>query len=840
MALLAVVMTTACQDDELVKQDHNPAQVGDEIMFGARAGFENSDPKSRTVYSDETYDVGTGDNKKTFERIDWIDGTDMIEVYCPQASNGPTSHYVINHAKDHDTQKDYAYLTRISDSSLQWGEADVHNFYAMYPSSQMFATDQSTLAQGVKMNGAKLTGIIPGSQAPVSITETNGNYVVAPDMKYAYMAAKASASRFDADGNQNGISLTFFPIVTAAEIQLTVPASTTSGTGTVVPVTIGEIQVVGTGIAGTFIADLAGWTSTYPTCTNEEGGTDVIQISTWKDNKPLTLAAGKSLTFTVFLRPGADVKNLKVQISPTGSGYVGKTLTDVTIPKNLKTVITNLKLPATGVEIDASKWMSQLSGDLALKKLSIPGTGGSFTHAYSNESYKQQSVVALSDGEDVIDQWKLGIRAFEIASDRPRYGTTSLGEEYVKCNSTSMGVRVYDVLTDLITKVTENPTETAVLILTYQPEGAWDGFSERNRNANTYAQSLRVLYDGTTDGTTTSTTDYKLTEDQRNHLIQYKPDLTLAEARGNVMVFCRINQKDESDGGSFSEASTILAGTNITLVDGCGTGKDRWGSRGYKVQGNVAYDAANTSDATKSVDYWMQFDRSGSIFTGYTYTARDYANNVTSPIVADGDLNFGFSTNYSGITCWYQEWARVVDLAHLGVTSGNYYERSNSVRWYESYNEKLAAIKETFNMAISDRFSSYIFINSLCGYLVDSSISESYEIFTGSNTGGIAGNIQALAAKLNPAFYQYVLNSGLEQATGPTGIVMMDYVSANSTDGGSYYLPGVIIANNFKFGSGNGSTGGGNTGGGSGETDNPGGGNGDTGTPGEGGEEEGM
>lgn len=832
MALLAVVMTTACQDDELVKQDHNPAQVGDEIMFGARAGFENSDPKSRTVYSDETYDVGTGDNKKTFERIDWIDGTDMIEVYCPQASNGPTSHYVINHAKDHDTQKDYAYLTRISDSSLQWGEADVHNFYAMYPSSQMFATDQSTLAQGVKMNGAKLTGIIPGSQAPVSITETNGNYVVAPDMKYAYMAAKASASRFDADGNQNGISLTFFPIVTAAEIQLTVPASTTSGTGTVVPVTIGEIQVVGTGIAGTFIADLAGWTSTYPTCTNEEGGTDVIQISTWKDNKPLTLAAGKSLTFTVFLRPGADVKNLKVQISPTGSGYVGKTLTDVTIPKNLKTVITNLKLPATGVEIDASKWMSQLSGDLALKKLSIPGTGGSFTHAYSDESYKQQSVVALSDGEDVIDQWKLGIRAFEIASDRPRYGTTSLGEEYVKCNSTSMGVRVYDVLTDLITKVTENPTETAVLILTYQPEGAWDEFSQRNRNANTYAQSLRVLYDGTTDGTTTSTTDYKLTEDQRNHLIQYKPDLTLAEARGNVMVFCRINQKDESDGGSFSEASTILAGTNITLVDGCGTGKDRWGSRGYKVQGNLAYDAGNVTDASRSVDYYLRISRNET-FNAWS--------NVTVPNAANGDLNFGFTTNYANITCWYQEWARVVPSKLINEDLGyyfledQYYELSRyDVRWYESYNEKVAAVEKTFDMAISDNYPSYIFINSLCGYFVDSSIASSYTIFTGSNTGGIAGNIKALADELNPAFYQYVLSAGMEQTTGPTGIVMMDYVAsqpdASKEYDGSYYLPGVIIANNFKFGSGNGSTGGGNTGGGSGDTDNPGGGN----------EEEGM
>lgn len=819
-AFLAVILFTACQDEELVKENERPAQVGDEIMFGVRAGFENSNPDSRTVYTGETYTV---DGVK-FERVEWIVNEDMVQIYSAETANGSSAHYTVKEDEQTDDEGNavkYQYLVRNGSSSLQWGSNDTHTFYAMYPSSQMFTADQSTLAQGIKMEETTLKGIIPAAQNPAGFTVTDGNYVVAPDMKYAYMAAKSTATR--ADGS---VSLNFVPIVTAVQIQLIVPASVTSGSGAVVPVSIAEIQVQGSGIAGEFTADLSKWTGTYPECTNSEDGTNNIQIPVWQDNKPITLAAGKSLTFTVFLRPGANVEDLKVNISPNGAGFIGKALgtetNKVTVVKNKKNVFKNLKLPADGVVIDASKWMSQLSGDLALKKLSIPGTGGSFTHAYSDESYKQQSVVALSDEEGVIDQWDLGIRAFEIASDRPRYGTTSLGEEYVKCNSTSMGVRVYNVLTDLIAKVTENPTETAVLILSYQPEGAWDGISQRNRNANTYAQSLRVLYDGTTDGTTTSTTNYKLTEDQRNHLIQYTPDLTLADARGNVMVFCRINQKDEEDGGSFSEASAILAGTNITLIDGCGTGKDRWGSRGYKVNGSVAYDAANTGDAQKSVDYWMGFD---SEYVGTwpfgerIYTARDYINNVTAPIAANGDLNFGFATNYSNVTCWYQEWARVVDLAHLGVTSGNYYERSNSVRWYESYNEKLAAIKETFNMAISDRFSSYIFINSLCGYLVDSSISESYEIFTGSNTGGIAGNIKALAAKLNPAFYQYVLNSGLEQATGPTGIVMMDYVSANSTDGGSYYLPGVIIANNFKYGNGN--SGSGNTGGGNGDTTNP-------------------
>ena len=107
-------------------------------------------------------------------------------------------------------------------------------------------------------------------------------------------------------------------------------------------------------------------------------------------------------------------------------------------------------------------------------------------------------------------------------------------------------------------------------------------------------------------------------------------------------------------------------------------------------------------------------------------------------------------------------------------------------------------------MAISGSYPNYIFINSLCGYLVDTDIESSYTQFTGNNTGGIAGNIKALADKINVSFYQHVLSSGYEQKTGPTGIVMMDYVSntpntnVNVKFDGSYYLPGVIIANNFK------------------------------------------
>lgn len=437
------------------------------------------------------------------------------------------------------------------------------------------------------------------------------------------------------------------------------------------------------------------------------------------------------------------------------------------------------------------------------------------------------------------EQWAAGIRAFEIISDRPSTATTTLGTQDVKCNKVSMGITVIEVLEDLLEKTASTPegetgpTECAVLILTYQPEG-----NSPNRNGASYATSLKAMYDG-------------LTAAQKEQIIQYKPALTLADAKGKVMIFCRINQRDENDNGdtadktAFELATETLAGTNITLIDGCGTGKDRWGSRGYKVNGNVAYDAANTGDSNKSVDYYLkQYDADDSLL-GSDWQWPNWSN-IKKPSAANGELNFGFTTNYSDVVCWYQEWARVVPETLIG-SNGWYQINGGSViesqifahtRWYESYNEKVAAAEETFKMAISDTYQSYVFINSLCGYLVDPSIESSYTIFTGSNTGGIAGNIKGLADKLNPAFYQYVLGAGMEQTTGPTGIVMMDYVTNKPTDGvdydGSYYLPGVIISNNFKHGNGNSGNTGGTTGGGSGSGDN------NTETPGGGNEDEGM
>lgn len=806
----SLLSLTSCVEENF--ETPTPANDGDEIVFGARAGFET--PGTKTVYSGAYYTV---DGKK-FERIDWLDEQDAIQIYCPQAEGPNPSHYTVYHAKDHDTQKDYAYLAKNGESSLRWNGDDVHHFYAMYPSSDMFTADQATLAQGIVMDGTTLRGTVPGAQAPISIECADGlNWVAQPNMNYAYMAARSTAKRTD-----GSVSLTFVPIVTAVQIQMTLDPESLD------PITIAELRVQGSGIAGDFHADLSedAWTSTYPVCENDGSGTGIIQVPMWKDANPITLQPGQTLTFTVFLRPGAEYSNLRVGYSPTGGGYITKTMgseaNPVALPQNLKTIIKGFKLPARYkkdeemITVDASKWMTQVADEFDFKKLSIPGTGGSFSYNYTadNNGYFRSQHTHMT----IPEQWKVGIRAFEIVSDRGantgsifgvEYETSvkTLGTEQLTCNKNDLGITVAEAMQQINLQLESNPDECAVVIFTYQPEDNCP-----NRNATKYAQSLKLWFDSI---------NYK------DKFVLYRPDITMGEVRGKILVIARVTQADENDNGSFSgaEGQLPVATYPFLLVDGCGTAKDKWGARGY----TITVDGTTTPapNISNSADVYIEQYMETS-----TIDPSNHAN------VGKGSMNFAYSTN-TDAQCWYHEWARVLP-DNLNIASGRWGSYSHpAMYWFESYSEKLSNAVETFKMAISDEYPAYIFVNTLSGYMATDATKgdPTYSLVpsVGNAWGGDGGDIAALAARLNSDFYREVLGAGMEQATGPTGVVMMDYVNNKPTEGvefdGSYYLPGVIIANNFKFGSGNGS----NT---PGEGDGNGGNN--TETPGGGDEEDGW
>ena len=879
--VFAAMLLTNCVKENL-EPTYTPVQLGDAIQFGSRAGFASNDADSRTVYTGKTYTY----EGVTYEGIDWVINEDMIDIYSPDvdqtgstnvmyrvtgATAGQESTDTEGNTTDH--TRDYATLTPvIAGDAMKWGSNTTHTFYAMYPTAYEFneTVDGNlvTLEQGVKLDKTTMKGIIPSSYTPEVTLQGNNTYVATPNMRYAYMVAKTEHDP-STEANMkagNKVGLSFVPVVTAVEIELLFPDDQTEQE--YYDIYVGQIILSSETqqLSGGFTADLSAWnpsSSATPVCELDETVTSqkYVQISTLMFNsttgieEPIKLTKGQSIKVTAFLLPHTNITDLTVGFTSGAATPKEKSLAGAgTIYAKVKTRITKVKLPVTAIPDDpqepdpglndASNWMRDLverKPNITMNGLSLPGTGGSFSYLSSQDnSYRQQyqlgdkevfSGNARTEDMDLDKQWELGIRAFEIVSDRPSYSSSAtLYSQAIICNKQPVGKSVGSAMEDIIKKVQQYPEETAVVILVYQPID-----NDPCRNSNYYAQALANML-------TKLEEDFDATD--TNPIFKlYTPTMKLSEAAGHVLVMARINQADEGEStgdsnlgnNSLSDASTnwtdakTAIGTHpVILIDGCGTAKDRWGARGYTLDGTSFANISNEVSGnhtlgpnTNIIESYMQLGSylyantgsynsetgevtypTGAVTKTLSYGglifgagAWEETHSVGRPSPSDIDaLNFGYTT-YTGASSsifnvWYQEWARVVENETIG---------DSSTYWFESYYEKLNHALRTFDMAIDNVNTNQIYVNSLCGYLVNAEVNTSSDQpSTGSTYGGAGGDIQGLAKKITPQFYQYVLKRSKDNTTGPTGVVMMDYVSDNPDEGGSHYLPSLIIANNLK------------------------------------------
>lgn len=875
---MAGLLAVSCQEDTAINTTLRPAEVGDPILFGASAAYENANPgQTRTEYSGDVVD-----GKET---IWWVPETDKVQIYCEQAyvpgftgDEAHISHYVVMGDKSNGAGKEN-WLQKLSENSLAWGTQDEHVFYGMYPSSLMFVNaDNSTsigadYVENITMKKTVMSGYIHTEQVPASVTNTAlsgapAKYVAKPDMHYAYMIAKTTTTREKAyevgpNGSVNGVSMNFIPLATALEVTLSLPTDDEAKVD-VNPVPIAQISVQGNGVAGQFSTDLQNWNGqTLEGLTVNSGNysntiTIPVDASTGTDGAAmgLLLKPGESLTFTVFLHPNADIDALKI-------GFASDLLGQNTQYKSLesagndalkivalkKNVISNLRLPVnfTNVKVDYAHWMEQMNDDTPISGISLPGTANSFSAGASSNNYKTQNLT-------FEQQWTAGIRAFEIVTDRANNTSgTGFGSLVLQCGKQDVAGNptVSATVNNILAKLAANPYEAAMLIFTYQPEG-----SSPARRGPQYMQQL-MNYVNTLSADklvqfSPTLTLGKYNDDQYetvNGEKKLKTDAVSTGARGKLMIVVRPNQLDETDynhvsggtrGAEQNEAvwtaiNEQVTGTNadkILVVNGCGTGKDKWGARGYTIDGNRAYDISNSFSGNSIMETHMDRDeKSDDVLEKsllFTTTETTYSTTPRSSLTAvslyrvpqyDGNnlsdqatnLKFGYQTNDADITCWFQEWQRVVGEpiytfneelrapSWLGgaLIRAAYYEST----WFESYQEKLSNVKATFDMAISGDYTNYVFINSLDAYLVmNNSDNVSKQYSTGSTYGGDYGDYAAFSTKMNADFYTYV-NQRIKEAKAPTGIVLMNFVSDDPADGGAYYLPQLILSNNeFKAG----------------------------------------
>ena len=873
---MAGLLAVSCQEDTAINTTLRPAEVGDPILFGASAAYENANPgQTRTEYS--------GDDVDGKETTWWVPETDKVQIYCAEASvpgftgnEAHTSHYVVMGEKSNGAGKEY-WLQKLSEHSLAWGTQDEHVFYGMYPSSLMFVkADNSTsigadYMENITMKETVMSGYIHTEQVPASVTNTASSgapakYVAKPDMHYAYMIAKTITTRKKAyevgPNGVNGVSMNFIPLATALEVTLSLPTSADAKVD-VNPVPIAQVSVQGNGVAGQFSTDLQNWNGqTLEGLTVNSGNysntiTIPVDASTGTDGAAmgLLLKPGESFTFTVFLHPNADIDALKIGFSSDkqGANTTYKSIGDVGIVALKKNVGIDLRLPVKFEHkpLDLSAWMAQIEDkNIQISRLSLPGTGNSFSYGTTittNKQYYQAQTLTFEQ------QWNAGIRAFEIVTDRANNtngtGFSSLvlqcGKEDVKDatignNTSAPEITVTEAVDAILAKLAANPSETALAVFTYQPEGA---SPDRRGYAYMYAFMNFI-----------NQSKYN------NKLVLFSPTLTLAQAQGKLMIVVRPNSKDEGDyylngsryskddagqnAGIWTAIQKMITGTNsqyVVAVNGCGTGKDKWGARGFKITATEenetktkpARDISNWNGAMNnpSNQWWIeQYMYNGGYVTdeyrytgGEEQTVRNQAGQTATitraplnPLNPTEVLNFGYQTNRD-YQCWYQEWSRVLS-ANIKQEAGSWIDPTrgrgynyHAIDWFESYSEKLSNAKTTFDMATSglydgkhDGYGAYVFINSLCGYLAkDNDPEESVIPSVNEAYGGGYGDIVALADKINKDFYNYA-NSKIATAQSSTGIIFMDRVSnmptkSDGTLDPSYWLPQLILGNNKAY-----------------------------------------
>lgn len=523
----------ACNDDDLV---NGPApKEGDCIKFSV--GGKNS----RTVY-----------NESDPWQIDWLqDGTDKIRIYSAEARIGdgtnkvcadysvtPYATTVTGQTINGTTIADYVSYKNgwlePNSSGLEWGAANKHNFYAVYPA------DDSKLAGYDYENGiitfnynsnqkCTLTGSSLKTENGITVYTTN------PDMSNAYMVAKASASKSNTYNEENPIELQFEPIMTTLDI-------TVRGTDNdAVPVTITGVSVINEFAKGAEVLSNGKFNYDIDVKTdNNQSGiqttengittlTTYVNVTDASGNVGKQLQSTEALKVTVFLPPIALTSaTTAIQVhyaanfnSQSGGNGVMKAMLkgnsgDVTVSAESKRRVTLAQIPTPLT----NNWITPLDDDIYVSQLSIPGSHDAATGDGTTFS------LGKTQDLDLEDQWTLGIRCFDL---RPRYGSVDNSKLFYNNNlwinhgavSTTWSM---DAAVKLLkTKLEENPGEFAIVIMRHETEGDDTSDSWRDEMAKALTSYKKLINSTTGEGLT----------------VDFKPDLTIEECRGKILFMMR-------------------------------------------------------------------------------------------------------------------------------------------------------------------------------------------------------------------------------------------------------------------------------------------------------------
>jgi len=322
---------------------------GEEVVF---TGYAAGEEASKASYAGGSYTEGG----KTYEAINWAEG-DIVRIYCKDGATteimvaGTTAvpdkyvaDYRVNEVESAGITSKIVLNAATTPIGIRWNEdaSVVHDFFAVYPSPSC------PYHIATKIDGKSISCNLLSEQNTLSgaLSSSDGNYTLAPDMRWMLMYGYAKGftrSTFPASGQ---VFIKFHPLTTA--IQFTITNSVASN------LVIKELDLISAGsqIFGKFnVPDVETASADgFPAASFEDASVANNTVSLQFASPYVTIAQGKTFTFTFFLAPVSDVNDLKFRIiradgttMTTRLGYTDGT--GVSFPRCKKSFVKGIMVP---------------------------------------------------------------------------------------------------------------------------------------------------------------------------------------------------------------------------------------------------------------------------------------------------------------------------------------------------------------------------------------------------------------------------------------------------------------------------------------------------------------
>lgn len=461
-------------------------------------------------------------------QINWVTG-DQIKIYCAEAEDVKEATYKVTRKETFHR----GYLTCVGSNGLKWGgDTDVHNFFAVYPANTTISVEDGIATCKVNTNQI------------CTVRNSSDDHMVAdPDMTNAYMVADLSTQPVDS------VNLHFRPIMTT--LKITIQAKT-DGNQTDAMVTGVSIISKTKCFTDKFSYDIENSQIIYDENAVTESVTTMVTVKNGSNNF-VDLATGRTLTLTAFIPPvDVDADNpIQIQLHCQHTDVLKTTLgikAGTQIVASSKRKITLPNVPNTVQK--GNNWITPLDDNIYVSQLSIPGTHDAATGDGTTFSLGKTQEMTLDK------QFEMGIRAFDLRPARNNRG------DIILCHGLVATRTSWDEAINMFKeKLDNNPGEFVIITMRHETEYiSVEGFHNANRDSD-----WQTAMAG------------KLTE-LGTHGINFKPDLTVGEMRGKILILCRdwtkYNDAGPTVGGYTGwDHSSSGAEVNIYGVDPNTTGR---------------------------------------------------------------------------------------------------------------------------------------------------------------------------------------------------------------------------------------------------------------------------